>query len=225
MRYVTFRLVPEGSDLQPFGAVVRDDPQISRRAIHQFNALANGHVMILVEFDGPVGEIRRLVEERADVVSANVSASADGVFVYAHYSPDDWTRQLYETSMTNEIFIDMPMYYTSQGALEITAIGELADIRDSTLDLPDGVGLELLSTGEYSPTREGLYEQLTAKQQETLRAAVEAGYYEEPRRVTYEEVADELGVAAGTVGEHLRKIEAAILTEVVPARKRSVPTP
>lgn len=225
MRYVTFRLHPGDGELHPFGTIVGDDPEIRRRAIHHFNALADEHAMVLVEFDGPVDRIRRVVEEQVDVVSSKVSASRDGVFVYAHFRPRDWTKQLYTASLTNEIFIDMPMYYTDDGALEITTIGEFEEIRRSSVDLPDGVGLELLSTGEYSPTGEGVYEKLTSKQQETLRAAIEAGYYEEPRRVTYQDVAEELGVAAGTVGEHLRKVESTVLTHVLPSHCARAPTP
>lgn len=113
----------------------------------------------------------------------------------------------------------MPMYYTADGALQITTIGELDEIRSAARDLPDRVGLDLLSTGEYSPRGEGLYERLTPRQQETLRTAVEVGYYEEPREVTYQDVADELGVAAGTVGVHLRKIASKILKGVLPSRE------
>lgn len=225
MRYVTFRLHPGDGELHPFGTIVRDNPEIKRRAIHHFNALADEHAMILVEFEGPVDEIRRVVDEEADVISSKVSATEAGVFVYAHFHPKDWTKQLYTASLTSEIFVDMPMYYTDRGALEITTIGEFEEIQNSRVELPDGVGLELISTGEYTPTSDEVYEQLTSKQQETLRAAIEIGYYEEPRRVTYQDVAEELGVAAGTVGEHLRKVESTVLTNVLPAHCTRAPVP
>lgn len=45
---------------------------------------------------------------------------------------------------------------------------------------------------------------------------LEPGYYEEPRETTYEEVAERVGCTATTVGEHLRKVEATVLREVVP---------
>lgn len=217
MRYVTFQLIPKVGELHPFGTLLRDDPDINRRAIHHFNVLDDSHTVILVEFDAPADELRDLVADHPDVISSNVSESDGSTFVYAHFRPDEWAEQLYSVPRTNEIFLDMPMYYTDRGALEITAIGEFEDIRESMVDLPKGVGLNLLSTGEYSPESGGLYEQLTPKQQVTLRAAVETGYYEEPRNVTYQDIAEELGLAAGTVGEHLRKIESKILTNVLPA--------
>ena len=225
MRYVTFQLVPRGGELHPFGTVVRDDPELSRRAVHHFNPLSEEQMAILVEFGGPAEKLRRVVADQPGIISSSVSESGDGVFVYAHFRPDAWTRQLYTVSNEHEIFVDTPMYYTDDGALEITTIGELEEIRESSLALPDGVGLNLLSTGEYCPGDEGLYERLTPRQQETLRAAVEVGYYQEPRRVTYQDVADELGIAAGTVGEHLRKIESAVLTGVLPNAEAPPPAP
>lgn len=134
-------------------------------------------------------------------------------------------RRLYGVSNRHEMFVDMPMYYTDDGALEITVIGELEEIRRSTVALPDGVGLELLSTGEYRPAAGGLFEQLTPRQRETLRAAVEVGYYREPRQVTHQDVADEPDIAAGPVGEHLRKVESTILTDVLPSREAKSPAP
>lgn len=225
MRYVTFQLIPEGGYLHPFGTVVRDDSEITRRAVHHFNPVSKEHMAILAEFDGPIQRLREAVDDHSRIISSNVTSSGSTVFVYAHFRPDEWTRQLYNVSNKREIFVDTPMYYTDDGSLEITIIGELEEIRGSVLELPDGVGLELLSTGQYSPEGEGLYERLTPRQQETLRAAVEVGYYEEPREVTYEDVAEELGIAAGTVGEHLRKIESKILKGVLPGRSLPTATP
>jgi len=45
------------------------------------------------------------------------------------------------------------------------------------------------------------------------------GYYGEPREATYQKVADELGIAAGTVGEHRRKIESTVPGGVLPSRQ------
>ena len=56
---------------------------------------------------------------------------------------------------------------------------------------------------------------LTGRQREILEAAVESGYYEEPRGATHEEIAREVGVSAGTVGEHLRRVEEKVLLSPV----------
>jgi len=57
---------------------------------------------------------------------------------------------------------------------------------------------------------------LTERQQETLQAAIEAGYYNVPREATHEDIAERLGRSDGTVGEHLRKIEAKVMEAIAP---------
>ena len=44
-----------------------------------------------------------------------------------------------------------------------------------------------------------------------LDAALSVGYYEEPRRGTQADVAEAVGLAPATVGEHLRRVEEMVL--------------
>jgi predicted DNA binding protein len=54
---------------------------------------------------------------------------------------------------------------------------------------------------------EAIEEALTDRQREALQAAHEAGYYEWPRQITCQELADRLDVATPTYTEHLRTAE------------------
>ena len=56
---------------------------------------------------------------------------------------------------------------------------------------------------------------LTDRQQELLELAINEGYYEMPRRATLSDLADQANVTAGTIGEHLRKIETKITMKLV----------
>lgn len=55
---------------------------------------------------------------------------------------------------------------------------------------------------------------LTGRQLDALLLAVERGYYETPRRVTAEDLAEAFGVGASTFSEHVRKAERALLKNV-----------
>ncbi|MFC6732033.1 helix-turn-helix domain-containing protein [Haladaptatus sp. GCM10025893] len=55
---------------------------------------------------------------------------------------------------------------------------------------------------------------LTSRQREVLDVALDLGYYENPRAATHADIAAEFDCAAGTVGEHLRKAEGAVLSEL-----------
>ncbi len=54
-------------------------------------------------------------------------------------------------------------------------------------------------------------EGLTDKQAQALRAAVESGYFDTPRRASIKDVADRMGVSPSTAVEHLRKAEKKVL--------------
>ncbi|MFQ3320750.1 MAG: putative DNA binding protein, partial [Natronomonas sp.] len=58
--------------------------------------------------------------------------------------------------------------------------------------------------------------ELTARQKEVLLAALEAGYYDESRQATYDDIASVVDCSATTVGEHLRKIEGRLVRGIVP---------
>lgn len=48
-----------------------------------------------------------------------------------------------------------------------------------------------------------------------LEVAIRLGYYENPREATHEDIAEEVGVEAGTVGKHLRKVESHVFSKYV----------
>ncbi|WP_449329046.1 helix-turn-helix domain-containing protein [Salinigranum rubrum] len=75
--------------------------------------------------------------------------------------------------------------------------------------------LTLKQTGDFQPSMNDPAAQLTDRQIEVVRKAVAAGYYEIPRRVTQRELADEIGVSQGTIGDHLRRIESKIIQSVI----------
>ena len=69
---------------------------------------------------------------------------------------------------------------------------------------------------------------LTDRQRDVVRHALEAGYFEWPRRATSDEIAAEMGISRATFLEHLRKGEAKLLEEALDgdaAGRKSGPPP
>jgi predicted DNA binding protein len=56
---------------------------------------------------------------------------------------------------------------------------------------------------------------ITSRQEDVLEAAVDLGYYSEPRQASLEDIGEVVGISPGTVGEHLRKAEERVFTELV----------
>ncbi len=215
MRYVRFQLVPPDGTLHPIEADLRA-AGVETRAIHHFRMLADGTAVTFHELVGDRAAVEAVATDHPDVRSHDVAADGTELFVHTRFEPNELTASVYGVAQSLDLVLDMPMTYTDRGALRITAIGELATFRDAMDAVPEDVGLRLLDTGEYDPEGGELYGALTERQQAILRTAVAAGYYREPREATLADLAEELDVAAGTVGEHLRKIEAELLTSVVP---------
>lgn len=71
------------------------------------------------------------------------------------------------------------------------------------------VDRELLASGLLLPS-------LTRRQGQAVLAALEAGYYDAPRKVTTGEVAQDLGIARSTFEEHLKAAESQLVRALAP---------
>ena len=67
----------------------------------------------------------------------------------------------------------------------------------------------LLTEANFSPGSP--LSKLTEKQREVLIAAYKLGYYDLPRKINSEKLAEKLNIGNSTVGEHLRKAERRLL--------------
>lgn len=75
----------------------------------------------------------------------------------------------------------------------------------------DGVELDVRRLAELSPPSSGT-DSLPTKQREALRVATEHGYYETPRAIDLDGLADELDVPRSTLAYRLRRGEAYLAT-------------
>lgn len=65
---------------------------------------------------------------------------------------------------------------------------------------------------------------LTDRQEEVLRAAYDAGYYEWPRDCCGKDVAEELGISSATFSEHIHAAERKLLTRIISSSERQAGT-
>ena len=95
------------------------------------------------------------------------------------------------------------------------------DIRELLSDLRSDREIELLSKTSISETQiphsmlapaNQLFENLTDRQLAALQLALERGYYEQPRKTSLRDLANQTAVARSTYEEHLRKAENKLLT-------------
>ena len=71
----------------------------------------------------------------------------------------------------------------------------------------------LLTDANFSP--DSPLNKLTEKQKKVLIAAYRLGYYDIPRRINSERLAEKLNIGSSTLGEHLRKAERSLIIHIL----------
>lgn len=216
MRYAKCVIIPDDEGLHPVDKLIQDHPDVTRELIHNVNLLADDTLVVLYQFSGDREALEEILAAEPMVRMYQLSGSGETIHGYLHVEADDRLVDLLGLLNDFEFIFDTPLEYTRRGGLRITLIGDVGSFQQAVPDVPSGIRLKLLKTGTYEPDTDRLFSQLTERQQEILETAVDMGYYSVPREVTHEQIGEELGCTGGTVGGHLRKIEAKILSQIVP---------
>lgn len=135
------------------------------------------------------------------------SVDEDTCYVYLKRTPSEVELAIRETFTSGTLVATLPVVYHGDGSVSADVVGASADVQAAVDAAPVEVDVE--AVGEYAGPSRG--PALTDRQREVLQVAREVGYYDVPRSAGQDDVADELGVAPGTVAEHLRKAEARLV--------------
>lgn len=216
MRYAKCIIISDDDGLHPVDRQFAEHPDITRELLHNVNLLDDGTLVTLYQLSGDREAIESILEESPMVRMHHLSGTGNSIHAYIHVEADDRLVSLMSMLREFEFIFDTPLEYTRRGGLRVSIIGELESFQEAIPNVPDGIRLKLLKTGTYEPNTDRLYSQLTDRQQEILNAAVDMGYYSVPRQATHADIGRELDCTGGTVGGHLRKIEAKILSQIVP---------
>lgn len=222
MRIAVLRIYPDES-FHPAEQAITAEDSVERVAIRQFNQLSDGTVVLLYALRGDADVVREALEGYDDILQYTVSQTGSEVHAYIQFKPTDTAAHVLDIPQQFRFIIDTPIECLPDGSFRLSAIGEPAVFTAALERLGEAVNVELESMQAYEPVDQQLYSTLTERQQEILHTAIAAGYYEVPREATYDDIADELDLSAVTVGEHLRKIEAQILTEITPEIQKRQP--
>jgi predicted DNA binding protein len=217
MRYVTVRVDPgEGSAFHPLGERLASDPAIERRAIHRLELLDDGSVLLFAGASGDQDRYTQIMDNSPHVHDYLVSGD-DRWLAVSHFEPTELTRWALELQQEAHLVVDTPIRVSADGSFEVTYLGTdetFQRLFDAVEDV-NTITVELLETGDFEPDTSSFDRLFTARQEEVLAAAVDLGYYTEPRQATLEDIGEAVGIAPTTVGEHLRKVEERVFGEIV----------
>ena len=214
MRYVKVSVIPTEGDIDPVASAIEAHPSLTRESILHISRLNDGTVVLLSQIRGDEGALDSLLASSGEVLSYDVYPQRDGLQAYVHTEPTPAAASLLELEQEHEFVLDMPIEYGPDGGLKVAVIGREETVRRAIEDIPEGIRVELEQLSDYDPELRELSSLLTDRQQALLDTATDLGYYEVPRQATHQDIADELELSTTTVGEHLRKIEARMLSEI-----------
>jgi DNA-binding transcriptional ArsR family regulator len=217
MRYLTVLVKPSGDGgFHPLGGELSADAAIERRAIHYVELLADDTVLLFAEASGSQERYKQIMEDSPRVISY-LTAGEDPWMAVSQFEPTDAVHQALELQRESFLVIDTPIRFTSEDHLKVTYLGsdEMFKQLYETVAGVEYADVEIIETGDYETNGPSFSRMITSRQEEVLEAAVDLGYYSEPRQGSLEDIAEVVGIAPGTVGEHLRKVEERVFSEMV----------
>ena len=213
MRYVTYVLTPRRGYFDLGEQRMRAN-EVYPDSILDIDFQADGTILQRMTVQGSERDARACFTAGEDgIVDVQVSAADDATVLQLHYQPSPLTRDLLAIHRRHAVLLDYPLEYVGPAgrSLRVSEVGPEDALQSVIAETREAIDVEIEQLGSYDPASGRPVAALTERQREVLTTAVDAGYYEVPREVTYADVAGELGCSAGAVGQHLRRIESQIV--------------
>lgn len=219
MRYVELTVRPGDRWFHEIDRHIAGEPSLRHGPVHHVDLLDDSTAVILYEIHGEREAVESLFDDHYEAIYHELVGDGDVTFVYSHFEPSPVVLALLETVRSHRILIDTPIRFTDDDQLRVGVVGDADTIQRVFTDVTVSAQVTVEATGEYQPSADRYFADLTGRQQEILLTALRMGYYETPRQTTYAEIAEQVDCTATTVGEHLRKIEGRILSAIAPAAR------
>jgi predicted DNA binding protein len=174
--------------------------------------LSDGTCVVLYALRGDLKSAKGVLTEQSTVIRFGLTGSKQAEAAI-HFHPNEKVVELLTILQEYEVILKTPVQCVTDG-VRISVVGWDDTLRDAVEEIPDDLSITLESIQEYSPN-EGPLSELTARQRDILEAADERGYYDFPRRISHEGLADELDISVSTVSEHLRKAESKLIKSLL----------
>ncbi|EMA51513.1 helix-turn-helix domain-containing protein [Halococcus thailandensis] len=211
LRYATLTLT--GVVRTPMGRRFDRSPAVEIESIRYLGPVEDGQHVGLSELAGDLDTARELLTASDEVLRYDIAGTDGRGIVYGYYRNVGPIGELLDLLYRNDIVLDWPIDYreTANGPrMRFTVIGTETGIQEAADGLPDGIGLAVERIGRFETSTESTL--LTDEQAALLALAIDEGYYEVPRETTQRELADRVGVTAGTIGDRLQRIERRVMT-------------
>lgn len=216
MRYLEVSVHHTPDDRHPMHQfVVEHGAYKITRLLYRFQ-YAEAEQAALFHVEGPVEPYERALSEQSSIQEFELSPCQDTSFyLYVREAMGPDSREFADAFSQPGLIILTPIEYRPDGTVQVTAVGPAETIQAAVNDIPETMGVDVCSVGEFALGRLDPRLELTQRQLDAVSEAVACGYYSEPRSATLADVAAGLDCSSGTAGELLRRAERTVMTHLV----------
>ena len=215
MQAVRLRLrLPDGA-FPGVDTALAGAPEIRREQLIHFEWLTDGSYTLLYRLtvDDP-SAVDAVLSAHPEVLTYDHTESGGHRYCFVHVVERDFLSDLLEIVDGHALVVDRPIQFVEEG-VTLTVAGPSGSLQEAFRTVTDEVSAEVEWSGEYDPAVANALSKLTSRQREAIQTAYDLGFYEKPRRASYDEIATELGCAPSTANELLRRAETVVVGAVL----------
>ena len=218
MKYVRVRLRQPDRMLHPMQQFIRDEDVVRYEELLTWNFQVGDdveHELFYVEAPERDRYVAQL--ETVDSVRWYDLTPIDDVSFYLYVCQETLEERMAwrQAFAALDLVVVPPIVYDQDARFYMTIVGRGEGIETVFDGLPADFEADVLEIGEYDRRHAHIAGDLTDRQFDAVRAAVEAGYYEVPRDGDLAAVADALDCAESTASNVLRRAEASVMARLV----------
>ncbi|WP_254525192.1 helix-turn-helix domain-containing protein [Natrinema caseinilyticum] len=216
MRYVRLELTPPTGAIHPVGRRLATESELERAELIYVDSFPDGTGILLYRIRGDTEDVGSRIDDHPLVLEWDLFEGTNAaVYCYLLVDSGEPASTLISLVGQDGLIVETPIEYTGPDSFRLTVAGKEEMIQHAYQTIPDQFDCQIIKTGEYDPLCKWSIFDLTTRQKEVLRTAVEIGYYDVPKQATHRDIADELECATSTVDEHLRKAESTIFLSLL----------
>lgn len=216
MRYLEVRVHHAPDDRHPMHQfVVEHEAYEITRLLYRYQYADTEHAAVF-HVEGPVEPYEQALSEQPSIQEFELTPCQDAsCYLYVQETMEPDSRAFADAFSQPGLIVLTPIEYRADGTVGLTAVGPAETVQAAVKAVPETMGVDVCSVGEFALGRLDPRLEVTQRQLEAVSEAVACGYYSEPRSATLEDVATELDCSPGTAGELLRRAERTVMRHLI----------
>jgi predicted DNA binding protein len=198
-------------------SVVSESGPVTELRVLDWNLTADDASTLLYAIDGAAMEFREAARDTAGIESVTLS-DADSGTSYALLEARPTAIPFFETVVTAVaragMILRRPIVYRNNCSYA-HVVGKSSPLQAMFDETADAIDVHVTEIGQFPCAAEDRSSRLTNRQREVIETALAMGYYEQPRKITHQDIAAELGCGLSTVTEHLQKSEDKLIRSAI----------